>query len=55
MQTAVLNNGLGKGQKAIRIPKTKKSLFELAQTIPDGRYKGLSKILESHEIPKDRK
>jgi hypothetical protein len=53
MQTAVSNNGLGKVAKTT--PKPKKSLFELAQTIPHGRYKGLSKILEPYEIPKDRK
>ena len=54
METNASNDGLGKVEKATRIPKTKKSLFELAQTIPHGRYKGLSQILEPHEIPKDR-
>jgi hypothetical protein len=30
-----------------------KSLLErIEKNIPDGRYKGLSKILEPHEIPK---
>ena len=52
METTASNNGLGKVKKAL--PKTQKSLFELAQTIPHGRYKGLSQILEPHEIPKDR-
>ena len=50
MQTVVSNNGLGKVQKAL--PKTKKSILELAKTIPHGRYKGLSGILEAYEIPK---
>lgn len=53
MQTAVSNNGFGKVQKAT--PKPKKSVLELAKTIPFGRYKGLSGILEPHEIPKERK
>ena len=55
MENTESNDGLGKVQKATRIPKTKKSLFELAKTIPHGRYKGLSQILEPHEIPKNRK
>lgn len=53
MQTAVSNNGLGKVQKVL--PKPKKSVLELANTIPHGRYKELSSILEAHEIPKERK
>ena len=53
METTALNNGLGKVKKAL--PKPKKSILELVKTIPHGRYKGLSKILEPHEIPKNRK
>ena len=52
METTASNNGLGKVKKVL--PKTQKSLFELAQTIPHGCYKGLSQILEPHEIPEDR-
>ena len=52
METTTSNDGLGKVKKPL--PKPKKSLFELAQTIPHGRYKGLSQILEPHEIPEDR-
>lgn len=29
----------------------KKSILELAKQIPKGKYKGLSSILETHEIP----
>ena len=53
METAESNDGLGKVQKAL--PKPKKSILELVKTIPHGRYKGLSKILDPHEIPKNRK
>lgn len=51
MQTVVSNNGLVKVKKALSRPK--KSILELAKTIPNGRYKGLSDILETYEIPKE--
>ena len=53
MESAVSDNDFGEVQKAL--PKPKKSILEIVKTIPHGRYKGLSKILEPHEIPKNRK
>jgi hypothetical protein len=48
MQTITSNNGMGK----VRETPKRKSVIELAKTIPFGRYKGLSKILAPDEIPK---
>lgn len=46
--------GLGK-IKTSPVKPTKKSLGELIiQNIPDGKYKGLSALLEPHEIPAEK-
>lgn len=39
----------------IKAPKKKKSLLQKVQElVPDGKFKGLTKILEAHELPRIR-
>lgn len=48
---ATKNKGLSKIKTSPAKPQ-KKSLWELImQNIPDGKYEGLSSLLEPHEIP----
>ncbi len=48
------SNRLGK-TKALPVKPQKKSVWELImQNIPDGKYAGLSALLEPHEIPEGR-
>lgn len=48
---ATKNKALGK-IKTSPVKTQKKSLYELImQNIPDGKYAGLSDLLEPHEIP----
>ena len=53
-KSATKNRGLGK-MKTLPNKPQKKSVGELImQNIPDGKYKGLSALLEPHEIPEER-
>jgi hypothetical protein len=54
MQTATSSKLMVKGVRKMNVSQinTKKSVGELAmQNIPDGKYKGLSSLLEPHEQP----
>jgi hypothetical protein len=51
---ATKNKSIGK-TKPLAVKPQKKSVWELImQNIPDGKYAGLSAILEPHEIPEGR-
>ena len=52
-KTATKNRGLGK-VKTLSVKPVKKSLWESVNEIPDGKYKGLSTLLEPHEIPQEK-
>ena len=53
-KTGTKNKSLGK-VKTLPSKPQKKSLYELImQNIPDGKYKGLSDLLEPHEIPVEK-
>jgi hypothetical protein len=53
-KTGTKNRGLGK-IKSLPVKPQKKSVWELImQNIPDGKYEGLSALLEPHEIPEGR-
>lgn len=54
VKTVTKKQGLGK-IKVSPVKSQKKSLGELImQNIPDGKYKGLSALLEPHEIPAEK-
>jgi hypothetical protein len=53
-KTPTKNKSLGK-MKSLPTKPQKKSVGELImQNIPDGKYKGLSALLEPHEIPVEK-
>ena len=57
MQTAISPKLIVKEVRKMNVPQnnTRKSVGELAmQNIPDGKYKGLSSLLEPHEQPKSK-
>ena len=57
MQTATSSKLILKGARKMNFlqKNTQKSVGELAmQNIPDGKYKGLSSLLEPHEQPKSK-
>ena len=57
MQTAINSKLIVKEVRKMNVSQknTRKSVGELAmQNIPDGKYKGLSSLLEPHEQPKSK-
>ena len=57
MHTAISSKLVVKEVRKMNVSKknTRKSVGELAmQNIPDGKYKGLSSLLEPHEQPKSK-
>jgi hypothetical protein len=52
-KTGTKNRGIGK-MKTLSAKPVKKSLWELINEIPDGKYKGLISLLEPHELPSEK-
>jgi len=48
MRATTQTKGLDRVREILPKPRVK-SLMELSQEIPEGKYAGLSKLLESHE------
>jgi hypothetical protein len=53
MRATTQTKGLDRVREILPKPRVK-SLMELSQEIPDGKYAGLSKLLEPHESPKNK-